>query len=173
LYIKAGDHGPPSAGEMVLPVLLALLLSGCLVSGQEAEEGALRQPKLFYVSTSTTTSTVNTMTLCYHESLTIQSMYQCRKRKKRQVLKKRQATDLLEGEIISPTNLAGQENVERQVVEVEEVEEGRREGEGRFLNYWMTTTTTATSFSYTVTSKLGSVVCTPEGFSYLLCGVSG
>jgi hypothetical protein len=159
---------------MVSKALLALALSACLVSSQEAEDGALRQPKLFYVSTSTTTSTINTVTLCYHASSTLRSMSYCR-RKKREVWKKRQvwpwaATDLLEGESISPTNLEGKDHVEGQrTVQAQ----GQREGEGRFLNYWMTTTTTATSYSYTATSKIGSVICTPPGFTWDHCGTSG
>merc|ERR1712241_428778 len=39
--------------------------------------------------------------------------------------------------------------------------------EARFLLYWGTTTTTATS--YTATSTLGSLECTPSAFSLSIC----
>ena len=39
--------------------------------------------------------------------------------------------------------------------------------EARFMLYWGTTTTTATS--YTATSTLGSLECTPSAFSLSIC----
>ena len=50
---------------------------------------------------------------------------------------------------------------------LEEDEDGR---EVRVLNYWMTTTTTVTSHSYTVTSTFASLLCTYDGFTYATCG---
>ena len=50
----------------------------------------------------------------------------------------------------------------------EEVEAYRREG--RLMNYWMTTTTTLISISYTATSTLATVTCTPAEFPYSMCG---
>ena len=50
----------------------------------------------------------------------------------------------------------------------EEVEAYRREG--RLMNYWMTTTTTLISISYTATSSFSAVTCTPEIFPYKMCG---
>ena len=32
----------------------------------------------------------------------------------------------------------------------------------RYMNYWLTTTTTVTQYSYTVTSKIASLQCTPR-----------
>ena len=54
----------------------------------------------------------------------------------------------------------------------EEVDSGLEDGDGgsvrdgRFLLYWHTTTST----SYTATSTLASLACTPSGFSLSLCG---
>ena len=40
----------------------------------------------------------------------------------------------------------------------------------RFLRYWTTSTTTSTSTSYTATSILGTLECTPTNFIYNSCG---
>ena len=39
----------------------------------------------------------------------------------------------------------------------------------RYMNYWMTTTTTLTSISYTATSTFASIICSPTGFTYVTC----
>ena len=43
------------------------------------------------------------------------------------------------------------------------------EREGKFLNYWLTRTITNTEYSYTITSKMASIHCTPRGFIYSRC----
>ena len=40
----------------------------------------------------------------------------------------------------------------------------------RFLLYWATLTSTATTTSYSATLSLASLHCTPTGFPYTLCG---
>ena len=58
----------------------------------------------------------------------------------------------------------------------EQIEAGEVEGdessgrEGRFLLYWLTTTTTSTTTSFTATSSIGSIACTPAGYTNVLCG---
>ena len=58
----------------------------------------------------------------------------------------------------------------------EQIEAGEVEGEepagreGRFLLYWLTTTTTSTTTSFTATSSIGSIYCTPVGYTNVLCG---
>ena len=42
--------------------------------------------------------------------------------------------------------------------------------DGRFLLYWLTTTSTSTTTIYTGTSTLGSLECTPNGYTVSLCG---
>ena len=44
------------------------------------------------------------------------------------------------------------------------------EREAKFLVYWLTTTSVSTSFSYSTTSTLGSLSCTPSGFYLSVCG---
>ena len=52
-------------------------------------------------------------------------------------------------------------------VEVEpSLEEGR---DPKFLLYWATLTSTATSTSYTATQTIYSLECTPTGFGTSLC----
>ncbi len=41
---------------------------------------------------------------------------------------------------------------------------------GKFLLYWKTTTLTSTSTSYTVTYSIGTLECTPSGFTLSACG---
>ena len=45
--------------------------------------------------------------------------------------------------------------------------------EGKFLNPWMTITTTNTRTTYTATSTIATVVCTPDGWSIRMCNLSG
>ena len=45
-----------------------------------------------------------------------------------------------------------------------------RKREGKFLLYWMTTTLTSTSTSYTATSTLATLDCTPTSYSLSQCG---
>ena len=58
----------------------------------------------------------------------------------------------------------------------EQIETGEADGdepsgrEGRFLLYWLTTTTTSTTTSFTATSSIGSIYCTPAGYTNALCG---
>ena len=42
--------------------------------------------------------------------------------------------------------------------------------QGKFLLYWMTTTLTSTTTSYTATSTLASLECTPTSWSLSQCG---
>ena len=45
--------------------------------------------------------------------------------------------------------------------------------EGRFLNYWLTTTITTTFTTYTATSSVASLVCTPAGYTNDGCPATG
>merc|ERR1712158_272458 len=43
------------------------------------------------------------------------------------------------------------------------------ERQGKFVNYWITTTFTTTSTSFTVTSSIASLICSPIGWTYNVC----
>ena len=46
------------------------------------------------------------------------------------------------------------------------------EREGKVFNYFMTATKTTTFYSYTATSTLASLLCTPEGWTMPACPAS-
>ena len=47
------------------------------------------------------------------------------------------------------------------------------ERSGKFINYWITTTLTNTTTSYTATLTIGGVQCTPNGFTNIQCPGNG
>ena len=111
-----------------------------------------RKPKLFYVSTSATTSTLSTNSICYISSKT--ALVSCVGRKRRS-LNFDQALMSSLSQITSASESSPSGNVE-----------GGRDG--RFLLYWITTTSISTSTSYTTTLSISSVECTVSGST--LCG---
>lgn len=48
------------------------------------------------------------------------------------------------------------------------IPEGVREG--KFVLYWLTTTSTSTTTAYSTTSTIASLTCTPSGFGLSSCG---
>merc|ERR1739846_258601 len=139
-----------SAGLLV--GFIFLFLQQELVSAEAESEVEGRKPKLFYVTTKSSTSTITTFSLCVQS--TNAALTTCGKRRK----KRAGLSDPLvesEGMIdISPSEV--QSGLENENV-------GRN---GKFLVYWLTTTST----SYSSTSTLASLQCTPAGFPYALCG---
>ena len=122
-------------------------------------------PKLFYVSTSTTTSTVSTTSLCVYVSSTAIAMHVCKRKKKRSMI-----SDIQKSESdIAPARSMVEDDLSAPVVDSSNTELDEREG--KFLNYWMTTTVTNTFLSYTATGSMASAICTPIGFTYTFCPV--
>merc|ERR1711934_135128 len=132
-----GERGRGSITTTMNTVSLLVVLFAVAAS---AEDEVARKPKLFFVSTSVTTSILNTGSICYVSSTTIAS---CGRRKRRAI-----NTD---GKLF-PKDAA--------------TTAGGREG--RFLLYWITTTSISTSTSYTTTCSISSVVCTLADAN--LCG---
>merc|ERR1711997_739862 len=62
-----------------------------------------------------------------------------------------------------------------EVSDDELVESGQAEyeREGKFLLYWKTTTSTSTYTSYTATTTLGALECTPSSFGISQCPSNG
>ena len=113
-----------------------------------------RKPKLFFVSTSATTSTLQTASICYVSSATIAT---CTGRKRR--------TISLDG--VAPEGAVQPSMFKREVDSVQEETNSKaneRRG-GRFLLYWITTTSISTSTSFTTTFTVSSALCTPAGAS--------
>merc|ERR1711879_1135887 len=109
-----------------------------------AGDEVARKPKLFYVSTSATTSTLNTASVCYVTSGTITTA--CTGRRRRSV--NIEAVPLAD---VKPSHLS-------QEVQSSE-KEMKNNREGRFLLYWITTTSISTST--TVTVSISAATCTP------------
>merc|ERR1712010_147449 len=118
-------------------------------------EEVARKPKLFFVSTGATTSTLQTASICYVTSLTVTT---CTGRKRRTI-----SLDGMEPEgAVQPSTF--KREVEGESVKQDEVSSnvnGNREG--RFLLYWITTTSISTSTSFTITYSVSSALCTPAG----------
>ena len=56
--------------------------------------------------------------------------------------------------------------------DTEEIDIEGAEREGKVFNYFMTATKTTTFYSYTATSTLASLLCTPEGWTMPACPAS-
>merc|ERR1712088_10128 len=124
-------------------------------------EEVARKPKLFFVSTSATTSTLQTASICYISSNA--AALACSGRKRRTI-----SLDGMEPEgAVQPSTF--KREVEGESVQQDEASSkvnGNREG--RFLLYWITTTSISTSTSFTTTFTVSSALCTPNGAN--LCG---
>merc|ERR1712088_232586 len=99
-----------------------------------------RQPKLFFVSTSSTTSTLQTASVCYATSGAPSGT--CTGRRKRSI--KIDGVPLAD---VKPSQLNQ---------EVQSSQDAKLDREGRFLLYWITTTSISTSTSYTTTIKISA-----------------
>merc|ERR1719251_770322 len=124
-------------------VSLLVVFLAAAASGKQVE----RHPKLFFVSTSSTTSTLMTGTECYVSSGTLST---CPGRKRRSILYDGAQLDQLD---VEPSQLT------EGVRSSKELGSDRK---GKFLLYWITTTSISTSTS------INSVLCTPSGAS--ICG---
>ena len=113
-----------------------------------------RKPKLFFVSTSATTSTLQTASICYVSSATIAT---CTGRKRR--------TISLDG--VEPEGAVQPSMFKRELDSVQEETNSKanERREGRLLLYWITTTSISTSTSFTTTFTVSSALCTPAGAS--------
>merc|ERR1712080_265733 len=133
-------------------LLLVILISTIVVS-----EDVVRKPRLFYVSTSSTTTTISTASICVVTSTN--TLPACTGRKRRMITRAGETEALLQPSRTqdSRTNAAVNEE------EATEVETGSSGREGRFLLYWITTTSVSTSTSYTTTFSISSVLCTAPG----------
>merc|ERR1711874_119098 len=153
-------------GIMLVKVLSIMLV----LAAADAEQKKSRHPRLFPVSSSSTTSTLSTTTLCYSTAATSFTTTACG-RKKRAIYPVPGEVGGLE-EIIKPQEPVSSEDNEK---EAELIESGRKEyeREGKFLLYWMTTTTTSTFTTYTATTTLGALECTPSNFGISQCPSNG
>merc|ERR1711994_349648 len=133
-------------------IIIFLAFFGCTVLSEEV----VRKPKLFFVSTSATTSTLQTLSICYVSSATPVA---CSGRKRRSISLEPAESKSLDG--MESEGAVQPSTINREV-------DGGQDREGRFLLYWITTTSISTSTSFTTTYTVSSVSCTPAGGN--LCG---
>jgi len=133
-------------------VVFVFVVSAASAAGDEVA----RKPKLFFVSTSSTTTTLQTASICYATSGTPTGT--CTGRKKRSI-----NIDGVPLADVNPSQLNQ---------EVQSSQEDQLDREGRFLLYWITTTSISTSTSFTTTVSIsGIIICTTSGVDGVnICG---
>merc|ERR1712088_1029066 len=145
---------------ILLPCVLACVSAVKLEDIADVSYGQTRQPKLFFVSSSSTTSSVSTSTVCFKS--TSAGIVAYGRRKKRSMV-----VDGFSGE-------AGEIQPKSSFDSDPKLESGAEDPitsdrDGRFLLYWLTTTSTSTTTIYTGTSTLATLNCTPSGFTVSAC----
>ena len=151
----------------LIAITLAIAVLAVGVNGEEGSEAVSgrRQPKLFYISSSTTTSTFSTNTICFKSSGT--TFAACTKRKRKRDTMSELIQDAPESIKPSRNSRMDEEELEDVLEAVEKETENQRDP--KFLLYWATLTSTSTSTSYTATQTLYSLECTPTAFGTSLC----
>merc|ERR1711890_57570 len=139
-----------SPGKMKSVCLLAVIVCVALAS-----EEVGKSPRLFYVSTSASTTVISTAALCYISSDT--APLQCPGRKKRRVV-----VDGETGLMVQPSQ-SGVETLESEDDRALIENSPHMERGGRLLLYWITTTSISSTTSYTTTWSISAVTCTPPG----------
>merc|ERR1712012_668572 len=128
-------------------IILVVALFGSLVLSEEG----VRKPKLFFVSTSATTSTLQTASFCY---VTKVAPTTCLGRKRRAITS---LNGVETEEAVEPSEFTKQDKVSSSLLEEARADDRK----GRFLLYWITTTSISTSTSFTTTYSVSSVSCFP------------
>merc|ERR1711997_355356 len=113
---------------LILAALSSVVFSTQLEDIADVRKGATREPKLFFVSSSSTTSTVTTFSNCYST-------------------------------LASVTATCGRKR--RAITEAEDAESSNAR-QGKFLLYWLTTTSTSTTTTFSATTTL-YLSCIPSG----------
>merc|ERR1712156_560583 len=149
-------------------LIFSLFCSLCLCaeeSDNKAEAGSNRNGKIFYVSTTTSSSTVTTATYCYVPSAAATPLLTCKK-KRRSLWQ----SAIPAGKGIAPSSSRHSSDEDMPAVEDPNENIGSGVRDGKFANYWITTTVISTVTTFSTTATLGSIVCSPNGWSYEQCG---
>merc|ERR1711971_433426 len=136
----------------IVSIGIFFCLFSCALSETQERAG-----RIFYVTTTTSISTVNTVSFCHFLSVTDTAITTCAARKRRMLRLNDQPSDV-PSEKIMPS-----------VSDIESSQEDLEDRQGRFVNYWITTTFTSTTTSFTSTGTLGSILCTPIGYTFNNC----
>merc|ERR1712243_113375 len=140
-------------GVIKMKVFCLLCVIFC-ISGASREEG--RKPRLFLVSTSSTTLTVSTASVCYIALTGGSAFTECSGRKKRRGIPE---VEDMEDKLVKPSWGEWESDTES------DDDLGRA---GRFFLYWITTTSISTTATYTKTFSVTKAECTPPGASQCL-----
>merc|ERR1712001_609094 len=138
---------------------VSLLVVLSALAASSAGDEVARKPKLFFVSTSATTTTLQTLSICYVSSSSVTT---CTGRKRR-------AITMDGGLSLKDAASVELEPSQREQDASAPAIDGSREG--RFLLYWITTTSISTSTSFTTTYSVSSALCTAPGSN--LCPTYG
>ena len=125
-----------------------------------SEEAGLRKPRFFFVTTSSVTESVTSTTLCYKTSTLAGGAAIGACRKKRSLFR----TARLPKDIIQASHLAREDQEDEPS---SYMADGR---EGRFLLYWITTTSRSTTTIYSTTITISDVDCTVNSSLMEECG---
>merc|ERR1711953_203669 len=150
------------AGMSVLSAIFLLCLCTSSLAQKESASADKRNGRLFFVSSSSTTSTVLTNTICFSAATGFTA---CGRKKRRSI--ELSGEDETEA---SPTPVMRNDEAYEEEKLESGVSESAEDREGRFLLYWLTTTSTSATTSYTGTSTLATLECPPSGFSLSACG---
>ena len=142
-----------------------------------------RKGKLYLVSTTTSTSTLSTTSICWIQFSTVNGIITCAKKKRSIAFLEEIAPQPAAGDIQPHPALKNAEeheenpfaviHEEADVTASKNDDEDYEDREARYLNYWMTRTVTTTYTTFTATSSIGSVYCTPLGYTELPCPANG
>merc|ERR1711992_136968 len=124
---------------LILTTLSSVVFSTQLEDIADVRRGAARDPKLFFVSSSSTT--ISTSTLCY--STINSAATTCPGRKKERAIMEAIDHD-------TPVEADKASSLESGMEEVESA----NQRQGKFLLYWLTTTSTSTTTTFTATATL-------------------
>merc|ERR1712024_11543 len=152
------------------------LLISSVINYCKAEEVLIsRNPRLYYVSTTTSTSTLSTSSVCFVQFATGDQLLICGRKKRNIPAIDDKAPDMMDREHIHPAPVDKLEEVIDDLSEIADVTSSKQidSREEKFLNYWMTTTVTWTYTSYTATSSIASVYCTPPTWTDANCPANG
>merc|ERR1712154_234164 len=149
---------------LALLTCAAYITSTFAVEAEDVKVTPSRQPKLFFVSSSSTTSSFSTSTVCFVSTAT--GFTTCKKRKRRNILA--DAIENYEKVDIQPDSPFDKVSDAELESGSEDPATSRRDG--RFLLYWLTTTSTSTTTIFTATGTIATLACTPAGYTLSACG---
>merc|ERR1712227_1039877 len=130
---------------------------------EESGDAGKRGGKIFYVTTTSSISTVSTATYCWVQETMSFAPLTCGKKKRKKRAVKVIADKSGEDLDIQPSSIIPEED--NREPESEVMSSQGEDRNGKFVNYWITSTFT----SYTSTLSIATIECTPNGWTYVQC----